>query len=146
MRQIRYCIYSLLAVYAFCGCKEEEIPPTATSSTEELPDWYYAGGELGTAYLSTSNAYEQPTPVVEADGEMNRRFKNGEALFEHMYMSNHSGVRSGLGPAYVRSSCIHCHPGYGHGKRNPDGFFETSSIGNGCLLVVSPKNHKNKIR
>ncbi len=141
MRQIRYCIYSLLAVYAFCGCKEEEIPPTATSSTEELPDWYYAGGELGTAYLSTSNAYEQPTPVVEADGEMNRRFKNGEALFEHMYMSNHSGVRSGLGPAYVRSSCIHCHPGYGHGKRNPDGFFETSSIGNGCLLVVyNPDN------
>ena len=141
MRQIRYCIYSLLAVYTLCGCKEDEMPPTPTPSTEELPDWYYAGGQLGTAYLSTSNAYEQPTPVVEADGEMNRRFKNGEALFEHMYMSNHSGVRSGLGPAYVRSSCIHCHPGYGHGKRNPDGFFETSSIGNGCLLVVyNPDN------
>lgn len=53
-----------------------------------------------------------------------------------MYMNNHSGVRKGLGPAYVRSSCIHCHPGYGHGKRNPAGAFQTTSIGNGCLLVV----------
>ncbi len=99
------------------------------------PDWYYAGGELGTSYLSTSNAYEQPTPAVEKAG-MYQSFKNGEALFEKPFMSNSSGVRSGLGPAYVRSSCLHCHPGYGHGKRVDEGKFRTNDIGNGCLLVV----------
>lgn len=129
----------LLIAGSLCGCSEDEPTPDAGgggSSTTNLPDWYYAGGKLGTAYLSTANAYEQPTPVVEADADMNRRFKNGEALFENMYMTNHTGVRHGLGPAYVRSSCIHCHPGYGHGKRNAAGSFETNSIGNGCLLVV----------
>ena len=101
----------------------------------ELPEWYYTGGELGTAFLATSNALEQPTPAVEQAG-MDSQFKNGEALFEKPFMSNHDGVRNGLGPVYIRTSCIHCHPGYGHGKRLPAGTFETNSIGNGCLLVV----------
>ena len=139
-----YMLGMLLAAGTLCGCSDDEpaaTPGTGTTDPDPLPQWYYAGGELGTAYLSTSNAYEQPTPVVEEDAEMNRRFKNGEALFEHMYMTNHTGVRKGLGPAYVRSSCIHCHPGYGHGKRNMAGSFETNSIGNGCLLVVyNPDN------
>ena len=103
--------------------------------TAAMPDWYYAGGQLGTSFLSTSNAYEQPTPAVEQAG-MLQAFKNGEALFEKPFMTNVSGVRSGLGPAYVRSSCIHCHPGYGHGKRIEEGTFSTNEIGNGCLLVV----------
>ena len=101
----------------------------------ELPEWYYTGGELGTTFLATSNALEQPTPAVEQAG-MDSQFKNGEALFEKPFMSNHDGVRNGLGPVYIRTSCIHCHPGYGHGKRLPAGTFETNSIGNGCLLVV----------
>lgn len=145
MKKTNYYLMSLLLVAgALCGCNDDEPaqgPGTTNPGETSLPDWYYAGGELGTAYLSTSNAYEQPTPVVEADAEMNERFKHGEALFEKMYMTNHTGVRSGLGPAYVRNSCIHCHPGYGHGKRNAAGSFETSSIGNGCLLVVyNPDN------
>lgn len=138
-----YMIGLLVAAGALCGCSDDEPAPVPGDGGVDtaLPDWYYAGGELGTAFLSTSNAYEQPTAVVEADAEMNERFKHGEALFEKMYMTNHTGVRSGLGPAYVRSSCIHCHPGYGHGKRNAAGSFETSSIGNGCLLVVyNPDN------
>jgi CxxC motif-containing protein (DUF1111 family) len=113
---------------------EAEINNEQPTETEK-PDWYYAGGELGTSYLSTSNAYEQPTPAVEQSG-MYQSFKNGEALFEKPFMANATGTRAGLGPAYVRSSCIHCHPGYGHGKRVPAGSFETNEIGNGCLLVV----------
>ena len=130
---------SLLAAGMLSACSDEENKggnPEGENPDNEYPEWYYAGGQLGTAYLSTSNAYEQPTEPVEANAEMSQRFKNGEQLFEKMYMSNHTGVRKGLGPAYVRSSCIHCHPGYGHGKRNAAGSFETSSIGNGCLLVV----------
>lgn len=133
-----YLINSLFVASAITACSDNENQhvPSDNSENNEKPEWYYTGGQLGTAYLTTSNALEQPTEPIEANEEMSQRFKNGEQLFEKMYMNNHSGVRKGLGPAYVRSSCIHCHPGYGHGKRNPAGAFQTTSIGNGCLLVV----------
>lgn len=133
-----YLINSLFVASAITACSDNENQhvPSDNPGNNEKPEWYYTGGQLGTAYLTTSNALEQPTEPIEANEEMSQRFKNGEQLFEKMYMNNHSGVRKGLGPAYVRSSCIHCHPGYGHGKRNPAGAFQTTSIGNGCLLVV----------
>ncbi len=133
-----YLINSLFVASAITACSDNEnqYVPSDNPDNNEKPEWYYTGGQLGTAYLTTSNALEQPTEPIEANEEMSQRFKNGEQLFEKMYMNNHSGVRKGLGPAYVRSSCIHCHPGYGHGKRNPAGAFQTTSIGNGCLLVV----------
>lgn len=133
-----YLINSLFVASAITACSDNEnqYVPSDNPGNNEKPEWYYPGGQLGTAYLTTSNALEQPTEPIEANEEMSQRFKNGEQLFEKMYMNNHSGVRKGLGPAYVRSSCIHCHPGYGHGKRNPAGAFQTTSIGNGCLLVV----------
>lgn len=128
---------ALLGTATACSDENTAQPPSPPET--EKPAWYYTGGELGTAYLSTSNAYEQPTPAVENAG-LYQSFKNGEALFEKPFMSNVSGTRSGLGPVYVRSSCIHCHPGYGHGQRLPEGRFNTSEIGNGCLLVVYDTN------
>lgn len=133
-------IYLLLAASALLtACSDDEITDTPNPGPEDdKPEWYYAGGELGTSYLSTSNAFEQPTQAVENAG-LYQSFKNGEALFEKPFMSNHTGTRSGLGPAYVRSSCMHCHPGYGHGKRVEAGEFKTNEMGNGCLLVVYNK-------
>lgn len=115
------------------SCSEEAI--TDEPITVELPEWYWAGGELGTTTLSTSNVYEQPSPAVEQQG-FYQSFKNGEALFEKPFMANQEGVRSGLGPVYIRTSCQHCHPNYGHGTRVPEGSFNTNEIGNGSLLVV----------
>lgn len=102
---------------------------------KELADDWYTGGKLGTSFNASSSAYEQPAAVIESSG-MYQSFKHGEALFEKPFTSNTEGTRSGLGPAYVRSSCQHCHPGYGHGKSIPTGAFETNEIGNGYLLVV----------
>jgi CxxC motif-containing protein (DUF1111 family) len=132
----KYYVLLSAALMSMAACSDDDngSGDDNTTSTEK-PAWYYAGGELGTSYLSTSNAYEQPTPAVEKAG-MYQSFKNGEALFEKPFMSNAEGVRSGLGPAYVRSSCLHCHPGYGHGKRLAEGAFKSTEIGNGCLLVV----------
>lgn len=127
--------YAMLAAFAvsIASCSDDE------SVTDEpvaaKPDWYYAGGELGTTLLSTSNAFEQPAPAVEQQG-LYQSFKNGEALFEKPFMANQNGVRSGLGPVYIRTSCLHCHPNYGHGMRIPEGRFNTADPGNGCLLVV----------
>lgn len=121
------------------ACSDDDInnsenKPDTPDETEK-PAWYYAGGKLGTAFITTSAAFEQPTPAVEQSG-MIASFKRGEQLFEKNYVTNNSGVRSGLGPTYIRSSCMHCHPGYGHGKSQPDGPFRTTDMGNGYLLVV----------
>lgn len=117
------------------SCSNDEITDEPRPEGQTLPEWYYAGGELGTSLLSTSNAYEQPAPAIEQQG-FYQSFKNGEAIFEKPFMANQTGVRSGLGPVYIRTSCIHCHPNYGHGTRVPEGSFNTNEIGNGCLLVV----------
>lgn len=124
---------------ALASCSDDN---TTTGGNEQpnpdvaqRPDWYYSGGQLGTSYITTSATFEQPTKSVE-DGGFLASFKRGEQLFEKNYVSNNSGVRSGLGPIYTRSSCMHCHPGYGHGKSQPDGPFRTNEAGNGYLLVV----------
>lgn len=130
---------SILLVCLLAGmstaCSDEKSTLPEDKPVAERPAWYYAGGELGTSYISTSAAFEQPTKSVETGGFL-ASFKRGEQLFEKNYVSNSSGVRSGLGPIYVRSSCMHCHPGYGHGKSQPDGPFRTNETGNGYLLVV----------
>lgn len=118
------------------ACSDEEIKNTPDPQPEsDKPEWYYAGGKLGTSELFTTNAFEQPAPAVDEQG-FYQQFKNGEALFEKPFMTNRSGVRSGLGPVYIRTSCLHCHPNYGHGTRVPEGVFNTADPGNGCLLVV----------
>lgn len=119
----------------FFSCSEHngnDNPPI-----EELSEEYYTGGRLGTTFEDGVFAYEQPTPAVESAG-MTDLFKYGEAFFEKTFVSNTSGMRHGLGPVFVRSSCITCHPGYGHGKRVDR--YNASDHGNGYLLVVVDKN------
>lgn len=131
---IKFAFFSCMAL-ATASCSEDEITDDIVPEEANLPEWFYAGGELGTTLLSTSNVFEQPAPAVEEQG-LYQSFKNGEALFEKPFMTNQTGVRSGLGPVYIRTSCQHCHPNYGHGTRLPEGAFNTNEIGNGCLLVV----------
>ncbi len=135
----RHLLFLPLLCMAMVACEdpleEDDNNNNGGNTPTELPDYYYTGGKLGTTFLSTYNAYEQPTEAVNNSG-MYQSFKNGEALFEKVFMSNHSGVRHGLGPVYIRTSCMHCHPGYGHGKRIEAGAFDTNDMGNGCLLVV----------
>ena len=131
--KVKYIILSAVVLGLVVGCKNDD-SPTPDKTNNSLPDWYYAGGKLGTTTLATSNAFEQPTASVEAG--FYESFKRGEALFEKQFMSNPTGTRGGLGPVYVRSSCIHCHPGYGHGKRIEAGTYNSTEIGNGTLLVI----------
>ncbi len=130
-------VLAALALPALVACADEgtAIPDEGEGNKSEKPDWYYAGGELGTTFLATQNAFEQPSAAVDNQG-LYQSFKNGEALFEKPFMANQEGVRSGLGPVYIRTSCLHCHPNYGHGQKLPEGSFYTSDPGNGCLLVV----------
>lgn len=139
MYKNKYLFMALVMCTGFAACDDNDNITDSSDTDNELPEWYYTGGKLGTTFLATYNALEQPTASVE-DAGMYQSFKNGEALFEKPFMSNNDGVRHGLGPVYIRTSCIHCHPGYGHGKRIEAGSFNTNEIGNGNLLVVYNKD------
>lgn len=91
---------------------------------------WYPGGQLGTTELKS---YSDPVPAVDVISNGQALFKHGEDFFEHLYTYSQE-PRKGLGPAWVRSSCIHCHPSYGHGKRQDE--YKANTIGNGYLLVV----------
>ena len=92
---------------------------------------WYAGGLLGTTMNVTAGCYEDETPAVTQMG-LTDAFNRGEQFFERN-VTEFQAPFHGLGPAYVRKSCLDCHPGYGHGKR-VDKY--TASWGNGYLLVV----------
>lgn len=129
-----------LSVSLMVGCSDDDDIVVSDGDADitdtSILEQYYAGGELGTSFISTSKAYEQPTPAIENSG-MYQSFLRGEKMFEKPFTANYNGgEREGLGPLYVRSSCLHCHPGYGHGKSQSNGYFNTTEVGNGYLLVV----------
>lgn len=138
MKRYFRCLVIAVALSA-TACTDDNGNAPSAPKPSVLSEDTYAGGELGTSFNTTSAAFEQPTPVVDGDASMTQRFLNGEQLFEKPYHTGFTGVRAGLGPLYIRSSCIHCHPGYGHGKRQT-GSFNTNEIGNGYLLVITDEN------
>ena len=100
----KHLIYSLFmsaALMAAACADDKGTDPAPDPNPDPVPEEYYAGGKLGTAFNTTSVAYEQPTPVVDDDAAMTQRFLNGEALFEKPFTANSSGVRYGLGPLYI---------------------------------------------
>lgn len=99
---------------------------TGNISAEE----WYAGGELGTVNQAS---YSSASPATENMDGGETSFNKGEDFFEHLYTINQA-PRKGLGPAWVRNSCIHCHPSYGHGKRMTR--YHANDFGNGYLLVI----------
>lgn len=82
----KHLIYSLCmsaALMAAACADDKGTDPAPDPNPDPVPEEYYAGGKLGTAFNTTSVAYEQPTPVVDDDAAMTQRFLNGEALFEN---------------------------------------------------------------
>lgn len=136
MKKLKFFFVAILAVSLLAGCDDNE--KVIIIDSEELSEEYYSGGKLGTAFNETPYAYEQPTPAVEANAAMSLAFKYGEAFFEDEFTSNSEGLRRGLGPVSVRSSCITCHPNYGHGKRMDR--YRAKDYGNSYLLVVTDEN------
>jgi len=134
-RNIISAILPLLSLISCQDLKEDEISTQSLMSEEEIEIETYAGGKLGTTFNMSASAYEDQTEAVSLAG-MDNEFKYGEYFFERTYNIN-SKPFNGLGPAYVRSSCIDCHPGYGYGKRTER--YRANDYGNGYLLVVYNK-------
>ena len=105
------------------------------NDTFTAEEWY-PGGQLGTTKKAS---YSAAAPAVENIAGMEEDFNTGEDFFEHLYTFEQA-PRKGLGPAWVRNSCIACHPSYGHGKRQTE--YRANQIGNGYLLVIyHPSNN-----
>lgn len=127
----------LTASLALVACSDDEVITGGdTGEVEELSDEWYAGGRLGTVFNETSMAYEQPVPAIQT-ASMMASFKRGETIFEAPYVTTSAEEvpMGGLGPLYLRTSCLHCHPGYGHGKRQTE--YNSNTVGNGYLLVLT---------
>ena len=106
---------------------EEQFGKAVGNFTAE--EWY-PGGQLGTTKKAS---YSAAAPAVGNVAGMEEDFNTGEDFFEHLYTFEQE-PRKGLGPAWVRNSCIACHPSYGHGKRQTS--YRANTIGNGYLLVI----------
>ncbi|WP_455586636.1 di-heme oxidoredictase family protein [Bacteroides sp.] len=130
--------FTALAFLGLAACSDDPTPGGAGTGTgDELSEEWYAGGKLGTSFNSTSSAYEQSTPVVDASPTMTTSFLRGEGFFEDVFIGGTTpgAQRVGLGPLWIRNSCIACHPGYGHGRRQTR--YRANDFGNGYLLVVT---------
>ena len=141
----------LLGGFTLTGCDDkddiDDNKDTSAISTTDEDDYryvgkatkgfkaeeWYPGGELGTTESTAAHSYEVETEAINRAGLYNA-FKKGELLFEHDFTQTSTADFGGLGPAYVRTSCIHCHPGYGHGKRVSS--YNADFRGNGYLLVI----------
>ena len=119
------------------ACNDNDIPVVNPNTgigegndTFTAAEWY-PGGVLGTT-SNEQGCYANPSPFVEANG-LYASFKKGETFFENDFTIN-TAPRRGLGPAWVRSGCLYCHPSYGHGQRMDR--YRANDQGNGYLLVI----------
>ena len=138
MKKLLYSLFTLATILGLASCSDDNTgtPPGPDSET---PAEYYAGGKLGTTFNNTSSAYEQFTAAVEEQGLV-ASFKRGERIFESPFDINNDPQTPmrGLGPLWIRESCIACHPSYGHGMRQNS--YNSNTIGNGYLLVLTDEN------
>lgn len=136
--------YLPLLTLSLAACSDDEVTLSASPGTGEDANYvgravgnfsaaeWQPGGQLGTTDNVSQSSYEDETPATTAQG-LAQSFKNGEAFFERNYNLS-TPPFGGLGPAWVRQSCISCHPAYGHGKRQTS--YNANTYGNGYLLVV----------
>ena len=136
-------INGLLALSVLTACSDDSTSSTGSKlgeleNAEEVfgkatgnftAEEWFPGGQLGT----TENASYSAIAPAAAQAGMENDFNVGEDFFEHLYTFEQD-PRKGLGPAWVRNSCIACHPSYGHGKRQTE--YRANQIGNGYLLVI----------
>jgi len=111
---------SLLVGTLLIGCSSssgEPSPEPEPGDSEAL----YAGGTFGTVFATGADAFEQPMPGLDRDGE--RLFFKGKALFRDFWTAptGMDDSRDGLGPIFNATSCHDCHERDGRGVTPPPG-------------------------
>lgn len=137
MKRLNLLTFAILFMALATGCSDDEdrnepiIPPDGKEYGEE----WYPGGKNGTVFNATSKAYRQPVPPVNDDAFLYASFMRGERIFDKSFVTTEGMGYSGLGPVYIRKSCLACHPSYGGRSKRVDQF-DTSDSRNGYLLMI----------
>src|SRR5574344_1251590 len=134
---LKYLLFIVAAMLCFAACSDDTsdvVNPNEgigkAVGVFTASEWF-PGGELGTT-SNEQGCYSNPSPYVERN-DLYMAFKKGETFFENDFTLNSQPLRR-LGPAWVRSGCMYCHPSYGHGKRQDK--YLANTMGNGYLLVI----------
>ncbi|GAP73460.1 di-heme oxidoredictase family protein [Candidatus Symbiothrix dinenymphae] len=127
-----------------CADDKEPLPENTTPKKEysETNAEWFPGGEKGTLFIANSKSYRQPMPFIDDDATLYKQFMRGERLFEKSFVAEAGTAYSGLGPTYIRKSCIACHPSYGGRSKRVDEF-DTNDSRNGYLLMIYDPNTPN---
>jgi CxxC motif-containing protein (DUF1111 family) len=134
-------LFFLLTCFFFViSCSDDNDPDLSGKKeySEANAEWY-PGGEKGTFFIANTMSYRQAMPFIDADPELFRAFMRGERLFEKSFVTTEGMGYSGLGPVYIRKSCIACHPSYG-GRSKRVEKFDTKDSRNGYLLMIYDPN------
>lgn len=136
-----------LGMLTMISCSDDNVEPQQPDNSMEsdaqyvgkpqgdfLAEEWYPGGEAGTTENVNSSCYEDEAPAVNNQG-LHDNFKTGEMFFERQYTIN-NGAFKGVGPAYLRKSCLDCHPSYGHGMRQENSYPIAYGNGNGYLMAI----------
>lgn len=136
-----------LGMLTMISCSDDNVEPQQPDNSMEsdaqyvgkpqgdfLAEEWYPGGEAGTTENVNSSCYEDEAPAVNDQG-LHDNFKTGELFFERQYTIN-NGAFKGVGPAYLRKSCLDCHPSYGHGMRQENSYPIAYGNGNGYLMAI----------
>ncbi len=112
--------------------------PQPRPSAEEYEGQWYPGGQAGTVFNATSHAYRQPMDFINEDADLYRQFMAGEQMFSKSYVSESGTAYSGLGPVFIRKSCIACHPSYGGRSKRVDKYDSNDSRCGYLLMIYDP--------
>ena len=123
----------VLITIFIAGCENDD--NHSTTVRPEYGEEWYAGGVNGTVFDATSRAYKQAMPCIDADATLYKQFMKGELIFSKSFVSEENTAFSGLGPVYIRKSCIACHPSYGGRSKRVENF-DTQDSRNGYLLMI----------
>ncbi len=137
-------VLKIFSVFLFfllvAACKDDT--PNNTDPKKEYGEEWYAGGVNGTVFNITSRAYKQPMPFINEDATLYKQFMRGEQIFGKSFVSDineDSKAYSGLGPVYIRKSCIACHPSYGGRSKRVDKYDSNDSRNGYLLMIYDPK-------
>ncbi|MCC8146475.1 MAG: hypothetical protein LIO93_08580 [Bacteroidales bacterium] len=131
------CIFFLF----FVSCEDDNSGSGNNGSGKEYDEEYYAGGKNGTVFIANSKSFQQAMPFINEDPQLFKDFMRGERIFEKSFVTTEGMGYSGLGPVYIRKSCIACHPSYG-GRSQRVNEFNTSDSKNGYLLMIYDPNQE----
>ncbi|MDR1624456.1 MAG: c-type cytochrome [Tannerellaceae bacterium] len=135
-----YLYIAIIPLFLLAGCESDDDDKAKIPDEVEQDEEYYTGGKMGTVFVSSSKAYKQAMPAIDQDAQLFQQFMRGERLADRSFVTNEGMGYSGLGPVYIRKSCVACHPSYGGRGQRVETFDTNDSKNSYLLMIYDPSN------